>query len=106
MSNEIKGKVLKHLREIMGVSISEVSKTTGLTESLINGIEIGSNSARVKLLDYYSAYYGCSFEFLFSERYGDTVSWGQELLLKPFLWYLDAGKSLKDYHDRLVNENQ
>ena len=105
MSNEIKGKVLKHLRENMGVSISEVSNKTGLTESLINGIEIGSNSARLKLLDYYSAYYGCSFEFLLSDRYGNNVSWYQCFALKVFLWYLDAGKSLKDYHDRLVNEN-
>ena len=106
MTNEIKGKVLKHLREIMGVSITEVSKKTGLTESLINGIENGSNVARLKLLDYYSAYYGCSFEYLFSDRYGNTVSWCQGFLLKPFLSYLDAGKWLKDYHDRLVAENK
>ena len=106
MTNEIKGKVLKHLRENMGVSISEVSNETGLTESLINGIETGSNSARLKLLDYYSAYYGCSFEFLLSDRYGNAVSWYQGIALKAFLWYLSTGKSLKDYHERLVNENK
>lgn len=68
------GERLKHLRESLNASISDVARETGLSAAALRGYEQGKNETKSITLIKLALYFGTSVDFiLFGDETNETI---------------------------------